>query len=89
MKILGLTAYSSGYRGFLDDDEQYVYFRASFKKISKLQAYDKASFDNTEHFIGLMSRFFPLTAFYRKPLCIDALSISELNRIHSQTRKKK
>jgi hypothetical protein len=36
-----------------------------------------------------MSRFFPLTAFYRKPLCIDALSISELNRIHSQTRKKK
>jgi len=81
MKILGLMAYPYGYRGFLEDEDQYIYFRASDKQIRRLQTYDKTSFVDYDHFIGLMSRFIPATAFYKKPVAIRALSLAELDRI--------
>jgi hypothetical protein len=81
MQILGLMADKSGYRGFVQDRDQYIYFRASSKQIRKLQAYDTVAFTNHDHFIGLMSRFFPLTGFLPNPLPIDSLSMGELDRI--------
>ena len=85
MKILGLMAYPYGYRGFLEEDDQYIYFRASGKQIRKLQTYDKTSFVDYDHFIGLMSRFIPATAFYKKPVAVSALSMAELDRIFRRT----
>jgi hypothetical protein len=77
----------SGYRGFLEDRDQYIYFRASSKRIRRLQAYDKVSFSSHDHFIGLMSRFFPLTGFFSKPVPIDSLSMGELDRISDRSSK--
>ena len=77
----------SGYRGFLEDRDQYLYFRASSKQIRTLQAYDKVAFTNHDHFIGLMSRFFPLTGFFSKPVAIDDLSMGELDRISDRSCK--
>jgi len=81
MKILGLVAYQSGYMGFAEEADQFIYFRLSAKQVRKLQAYDKASFNDYNHFIGLMSRFFPASAFYKEPVPIADLSLAELDRI--------
>ncbi len=87
MKILGLVAYQSGYMGFLEEADRFVYFRLSAKKVRRLQAYDKASFNDYNHFIGLMSRFFPATAFYKDPVPVADLSLDELDRIFTPTAK--
>ena len=87
MQILGLIAASSGYRGFVEDNDQYIYFRASSKQVRRVQAYDKAEFDSPAHFIGIMSRFFPVTAFFARPAHITRLSLDELDRIYAQSLK--
>ncbi len=87
MKILGLIAYQTGYMGFLEEADQFIYFRLSGKQVRRLQAYDKASFNDYNHFIGLMSRFFPATAFYAEPIPVANLSLDELDRIFTPTGK--
>jgi len=87
MKILGLVTHQSGYMGFLEEENQYIYFRLSAKQVRNLQVYDKASFNDRSHFIGLMSRFFPATAFYKAPVPIADLSMEELDRVFSQAGK--
>jgi hypothetical protein len=87
MKILGLVAYRSGYMGFLEEADQFVYFRLSAKQVRRLQTYDKASFNDYNHFIGLMSRFFPATAFYKEPVPVANLSLDDLDNIFIPTGK--
>ena len=87
MKILGLVTYQSGYMGFLEEADQFVYFRLSAQQVRRLQTYDKASFNDYDHFIGLMSRFFPATAFYKEPVPVANLSLDELDHIFTPSGK--
>ena len=81
MKILGLKAYRSGYTGFLEESDHYVFFSLSAKGLKKLQFYDKSEFGGYDHFIGLMSKFFPINHFYRKPLMLDRLTMAAVHTI--------
>ena len=85
MKILGLKAYPSGYTGFLEEADHYVFFSLSAQRLIKLQVYDKSEFNGYAHFISLMSKFFPLNHFYRRPLMVERLTMSELDRIAARS----
>lgn len=89
MKILGLKAYRSGYTGFLEESDHYVFFKLSIKGLKKLQCYDKSEFGGYDHFIGLMSKFFPINHFYRKPIAVDCLTMDEVDRLAAGNARKR
>ena len=88
MQLLGLIATRSGYAGFVVEHGQYVYFKASGRQLRRLQAYEISSFEDYDHFIGLMSRFFPLTAFYNPPIPVSGLTLAELDRVFGRSCEK-
>jgi hypothetical protein len=65
----------------LEELDQYVFFSLSTQGLKKLQIYDKSEFNGYDHFVGLMSKFFPRNLFYRQPVTVERLSMAELARI--------
>ena len=82
MKIIGLKSHGNGCRGFLEEEDAYVYFIYNKnEKLKKLMEYKKANFTNYEHFVGIMTKFAPVSFFLKEPIHITELSTAELDNI--------
>lgn len=81
-RVLCLRSYSNGYAGFMEDEQDYIYFnftrKGGFKEIMRFPRSDYADYG---HFVGGITRFFPYNFFLRPPVVIDACTIEELDRI--------
>jgi hypothetical protein len=81
-KILSLRSYSNGYTGFLEEKDRYIFFQFSRNgELTKIMEFDKSDYTDYGHFLGGITRFFPLNFFLKEPITIESISISELDRI--------
>jgi hypothetical protein len=46
--------------------------------------FDKSDYTDYGHFLGGITRFFPLSFFLKEPITVESISISELDRIFDQ-----
>ena len=82
MKIIGLKSYSTGYKGFIEEKDQYVFFIYYRNgKLKKLLNYKKEDYISFEHFVGVMSKFVPFSFFLKKPRYVQSMTTDELDRI--------
>jgi hypothetical protein len=82
VKILSLRSYSNGYTGFIEDKDCYIFFQFSRNgELTKIMEFDKSDYTDYGHFLGGITRFFPLNFFLKEPITIESVSISELDRI--------
>ena len=86
MRIIGLKAYRSGYTGFLENDEAYVFFNTAKGKYRQVQSYPKNDFENFHHFTTLMSKFVNSAFFLKTPVEITAVDMETLDRIYANLR---
>jgi hypothetical protein len=85
-KILALKSYTNGYTGFIEEEECYTFFQFPRNgELTKIMEFDKSDYTDYGHFIGGITRFFPLSFFMREPVSVESISISELDRISSGT----
>lgn len=82
MKIMCLRSYSHGYTGFMEEQDQYVFFQFPRRgKIRRLVTYDKSQFTNYRHFVGGISKFIPHLFFLEQPVAVDLMTIQALDCI--------
>ena len=83
MKIIGLKSYSTGYKGFIEQKDRYVFFLCYRNgKLKKLLDYKKEDYVCHEHFLGVISKFMPLSFFLKKPLYVQSITTAELDRFY-------
>ena len=81
-KILSLRSYVNGYTGFIEEADCYIFFHFSrHGGLTKVMEFDKSDYTDYGHFLGGITRFFPLNFFLKKPITVESISISELDRI--------
>lgn len=69
MRIVHLQKYAAGFRGFLDEPDQWVLFQwTRAGGLRRLAAYAKSDFADYAHFTGVMGRFMPEGRFLPAPL---------------------
>ncbi len=69
MWIVCLQKYRTGYRGFIEEPENYVMFQFSRRDgLQRLSLYPRSDFRDYTHFIGMMSRFVPSNRFFPAPM---------------------
>jgi hypothetical protein len=84
-KILSLRSYSSGYTGFIEENDCYAFFQFSRNgELTKIMEFDKSDYTDYGHFFGGITKFFPLNFFLKEPITVESISISELDRIFDQ-----
>ena len=84
LRIIGLKAYRSGYTGFLEDDEAYIFFNTLKGRYRAVQSYAKTDFDDHHHFKTLMSKFVNSAFFLKTPVEVTAVDMKTLDWIHRQ-----
>ncbi len=85
MRIISLRSYSSGYAGFIEETDSYVYFNFRRKgKLKRLLKYNKSNYTDYGHFVGGITKFFPYSFFLKKPVPLESCTIEELDRISKQ-----
>ena len=82
MRIIGLKAYQKGYTGFLENEEDYIFFNTTKGQYRPVQAYPKSDFESFHHFTTLMSKFVTRAFFLKTPVDITAINMETLDRIH-------
>ena len=83
MKLIALKRYTTGYTGFLDEKDSYVFFKFSRKgQLKKLIKYEKSYFVNFQHFMCRITRVFTYSFFLEKPVDLETITIEELDRVH-------
>lgn len=84
MELLLLTAYGEGYRGCVVEEHRYLFFQYSRKRgLKHLKSYPKEDFNDISHFIAMMQKFVSPPSFLQPPVPIKALTVEELNRVHT------
>jgi len=82
MRIISLRPYVNGYTGFIEDEQSYAYFSFPRKgKLTRLIIYNKSDYADYGHFLGGITKFFPLSTFLKEPVPLKSCTIAELDRI--------
>jgi hypothetical protein len=82
VRIIALKSYRSGYLGFLDEPDEYVFFTwARNGRMKRVVSYDKADFFNKDHFLSIITKFVSRKFFLEEALEIDTFSAKTLDRI--------
>ncbi len=85
MKVIALKSYRTGYLGFLEEPDQYVFFScARHGAIKRVKSYDKADFFNHDHFLSVITKFASRSFFLEEGVELEALSVRELDQINSE-----
>jgi hypothetical protein len=79
--IIALKRYRCGYRGFLAEETEYIFFQFCRGRCRMLQHYAKTDFPEYSAFVNLMSKFMPAGRFLAAPLEADDLNERELARV--------
>lgn len=82
MEIVALMASGRGYRGCLFDGAGYMFFQYTRKGLlKKLKRYPADQFDDHDHFAAMMMKYMIPSAFFRPPVRIKDLTLTELDRV--------
>ena len=83
IKVISLNSYGAGYKGFIEEQDKYVFFILSRKgELKKLQNYYKKDYTSYEHFVEVLCRFAPRSFFLKEPLYVESMSIGELGSLN-------
>jgi hypothetical protein len=81
-KILSLRSYSKGYTGFIEERDRYTFFQFSRNgELTEIMEFDKSDYKDYGHFLGGITKFFPLNFFLKEPITVESISITDLDRI--------
>jgi hypothetical protein len=84
MQIVALMASGRGYRGCLFDGDGYQFFQYSRKgRLRKFKRYPAAEFSDHDHFAAMMMKYMIPSAFLRPAVTIEALTLTELDRVNA------
>ena len=83
VRIIGLKAYRTGYTGFLENDEAYIFFNTARGEYRPVQSYPKSDFENYHHFTTLMSKFVNQSFFLKTPVNIARADKETLDKIYA------
>ena len=82
VKVIALKSYRTGYLGFLEEPDQYVFFScARHGAIKRVKSYDKADFFNHDHFLSVITKFVPRSFFLEEAVELETFSVRELDQI--------
>ncbi|HDI59674.1 MAG TPA: hypothetical protein ENF48_04835 [Desulfobacteraceae bacterium] len=82
MRIICLQRYRSGFRGFIEEPENWVMFQF-FRRhgLRRLAVYPRSDFRDYAHFIGMMSRFVPANRFLPTPVTLNQPDLDGFERL--------
>jgi hypothetical protein len=81
-RILSLRSYVNGYTGFIEEEDRYTFFQLSRNRgLTRIMEFDKSDYTDYGHFLGGITKFFPLNFFLKEPITVESISIPELDRI--------
>jgi len=87
VRIIALKSYRTGYLGFLEEPDHYVFFNcARHGAIKRVMSYDKTDFFNRDHFLSVITKFVPRSFFLEEGVELETLSVRELDRISRKRR---
>ncbi|MDD2604725.1 MAG: hypothetical protein RBR20_03730 [Desulfobacterales bacterium] len=82
LRIICLQKYRSGYRGVIEEPENWVMFQFSHRHgLRRLTVYPRSDFRDYSHFIGMMSRFIPANRFLPIPATLNQANPAEFHRL--------
>jgi hypothetical protein len=82
MKIICLKSYKSGYTGFLEERDRYVFFHLSRNgELKRLVEYDKSGYLDRKRFVSVMARYVPLGNFLEEPVPVEEVTVEALDKI--------
>jgi hypothetical protein len=82
VRIIALKSYRTGYLGFLEEPDHYVFFSCARKgAVKRLKSYDKTDFFNRDHFLSVITKFVPRSFFLEVGMELETLSARELDKI--------
>lgn len=82
MRIICLQKYRAGYRGFIEEPENWVMFQFSRRgRLRRLAVYPRSDFRDDAHFIGMMSRFVPTSCFLPTPMTLNRPDLEGFDRL--------
>ncbi len=85
MKVIALKSYRTGYLGFLEEPDHYVFFSCARRgAVKRLKSYDKTDFFNRDHFLSVITKFVPRSFFLEEGVALETLSVMELDQINRE-----
>jgi hypothetical protein len=82
VRIICLQKYRTGYRGFIEEPENWVMFQFSHRHgLHRLTVYPRADFRDYAHFVGMMSRFVPTHRFLPAPVTLSQANPAGFDRL--------
>jgi hypothetical protein len=90
LRVFGIKAYQTGYAGFLERENEYVFFSFSRrKKFKTIAVYEKSQYTSLNHFKSVMSKFVPAAMFLNQPIRIFEMTAEELGRVNGVRKSEK
>lgn len=88
MRIVHLQKYRHGYRGVLEESDQWVLFQySSAAGLCRLAAYRRSDYLDYAHFTGVMGRFMPANSFLTAPVDLETVDMAGFARLWRQLEK--
>jgi len=85
VKVIALKSYRTGYTGFLEEPDRYVFFTSARRGIIKsVMCYKKSDFFNHDHFLSVVTKFVPRSFFLEEGIEVESLSATDLDQISSE-----
>jgi hypothetical protein len=82
VRIIAIKSYRTGYLGFLEEPDHYVFFSwGRHGAIKKVKSYEKKDFFNRDHFLSVITKFVSRSFFLEEEVELEALSVRELDQI--------
>ena len=82
MRIVHLQKYRHGYRGVLEEPDQWVLFQYSpAAGLRRLAAYRRSDYVDYAHFTGVMGRFMPADSFLTAPEELETADMAGFARL--------
>lgn len=83
MKVIALKSYRTGYLGFLEEPDHYVFFSCARRgAVKRVMSYEKTDYFNRDHFMSVITKFVPRSFFLEKGVELETLSLRELDQIN-------
>jgi hypothetical protein len=85
VKVIALKSYRTGYLGFLEEPDHYVFFSCARNgTIKRVKSYDRADYFNLDHFLSVITKFVPRRFFLEEGFEIATLSARVLDQISKE-----
>ena len=82
MRIVHLQKYRHGYRGVLEEPDQWVLFQYSrLGGLCRLATYRRSDYVDYAHFTGVMGRFMPSNSFLPAPVELETADMAGFARL--------